>query len=122
MLEAAGVVAATTNSTTTTHTVATVAEVAAQAPAANSTSLSGIVPAIQNFANSFSVNISAVMLSLDTATIDIGRAVVVFLVIAGIVLWFTRVNRRLGKEFLAGGILIAFFVTYVVPFLMSIRD
>jgi hypothetical protein len=118
MLEAAAAVAATNS---TTHTVATVAEVAAQAPAANSTSLSGIVPAIQNFASSFAVNVGAVMLSLDSAAIDVGRAVVVFLVIAGIVLWFTRVNKRLGKEFVVGGILIAFFVTYVVPFLMSLN-
>jgi len=119
MLEVAAVVTATNS---TTHTVATVAEVAAQAPAANSTSLSGLVPAITGFANSFAVNMSAVMLSLDSAVIDVGKAAVVFLVIAGIVLWFTRINKRLGKELLVGGVLMAFFVTYVVPFLMSISS
>ncbi len=93
----------------------------ASPPAANTTALSGVVPAIQNFANAFAVNMAAVTLSMDNAVIEIGQAAVVFLVIAGIVLWFTRVNKHLGKELLEGGIVIGLFIEFGVPVLMSIH-
>ena len=98
------------------------AQLASASPAAaNSTALSGIVPAIQNFANSFAANVNVVTLTLDNATVDIGKAAVVFLVIVGVLLWFSRVNKRLGKDLLAGGIIIGFFIEFVVPLLMSIH-
>src|ERR1700730_10797035 len=99
--------------------VTTTAMAAGQAsPMSNSTSLSGIIPAIQGFAASFSANVGVVMVSLDNAAIDIGTAAVVFLIIAGVILWFTRVNKHLGKELVEGGILIALFIRFAVPYLM----
>jgi hypothetical protein len=103
-------------STTTTAVVA-----GAVQPVSNSTSLSGIIPAIQNFATGFAANASVVTLTMDNAAIDIGKAAVVFLVIAGVLLWFTRVNKHLGKELVEGGIFIGIFIEFVVPFLMSIH-
>ena len=49
------------------------------------------------------------------------EAAVVFLVIAGVLLWFSRVNKRLGKELLEGGVIIGLFIEFVVPVLMSIH-
>ncbi|MDA4118143.1 MAG: hypothetical protein OK455_07350 [Thaumarchaeota archaeon] len=103
-------------STTTTAVAA-----GAVQPVSNSTSLSGIIPAIQNFATGFAANASVVTLTMDNAAIDIGKAAVVFLVIAGVLLWFTRVNKHLGKELVEGGIFIGIFIEFVVPFLMSIH-
>jgi len=97
------------------------AQLAPAAPAANSTTLAGVVPAIQSFANGFAANMSVVTLTLDNATVDIGKAAVVFLIIAGVMLWFTRVNKHLGKELLEGGIFIGLFIEFGVPFLMSIH-
>jgi hypothetical protein len=94
---------------------------ASPAVAANSTSVSGIVPAIQGFVSGFATNASAVTLSMDNAAIDLGKAAVVFLVIAGVLLWFTRVNKHLGKDLVEGGIFIGLFIEFVVPFLMSIH-
>jgi hypothetical protein len=107
----------------TTTAAAGPAQLASSSPAAaaNSTALAGIVPWIQNFASGFAANASVVTLSLDNATIDIGKAAVVFLVIAGVLLWFSRANRRLGKELVQGGIFIGIFIEFVVPFLMSIH-
>jgi hypothetical protein len=100
-----------------------VAAVPAQlAPAAaNSTVASGIVPAIQNFASGFATNMTAVTLTMDNAAIDIGKAAVIFLVIAGVLLWFSHVNKHLGKELLEGGIIIGLFIEFGVPVLMSIH-
>ena len=97
-------------------------QLASAAPAVvNSTAASGIVPWIQNFANGFAANMSVVTLTMDNAAIDIGKAAVVFLVIAGVLLWFTRVNKHLGKELLQGGVIIGLFIEFVVPILMSIH-
>jgi hypothetical protein len=105
----------------TTTTVASTLAKLAPAPGANSTAISGIVPAIQNFASGFATNMNLVTLTLDNAAVDIGKAAVVFLVIVGVILWFTRVNKRLGKDLLAGGILIGLFIEFGVPVLMSIH-
>ena len=105
----------------TTTVTAAPAKLAPAPSAANSTALSGFVPAIQNFASGFATNMSAVTLTMDSAAIDVGKAAVVFLVIAGILLWFTRVNKHLGKELLKGGILIGLFIEFGVPVLMSIH-
>jgi hypothetical protein len=105
----------------TTTSVASAPAKLAPAPGANSTAISGLVPAIQNFASGFATNMSAVTLTMDNAAVDIGKAAVIFLVIAGVILWFTRVNRRLGKELLSGGILIGLFIEFGVPVLMSIH-
>lgn len=102
-------------------TAAPAQPVSASPAASNSTSLSGVVPAIQSFANGFATNMSVVTLTMDNAAVDIGKAAVVFLVIAGVLLWFSRVNKHLGKELLEGGILIGLFIEFVVPVLMSIH-
>jgi len=94
---------------------------ASPAAAANATSLSGVVPAIQNFASGFATNMSVVTLTMDNAAIDIGKAAVVFLVIAGVLLWFSRVNKHLGKELVEGGVIIGLFIEFAVPVLMSIH-
>jgi hypothetical protein len=94
---------------------------ASNAATTNSTGAPGLVPAIQGFANGFATNMTAVTLTLDNAAVDIGKAAVIFLVIAGVLLWFSRVNKRLGKELLEGGILIGLFIEFGVPFLMSIH-
>jgi hypothetical protein len=97
-------------------------QVASAAPAVvNSTADSGVVPAIQGFANGFAANMSVVTLTLDNAAIDIGKAAVVFLIITGVLLWFSRVNKHLGKELLEGGIIIGLFIEFAVPVLMSIH-
>jgi hypothetical protein len=111
---------AAANATTTTVAAAP-AKLAPVPSATNSTDISGFVPAIQNFASGFATNMSAVTLTMDSAAIDIGKAAVVFLVIAGILLWFTKVNKHLGKDLLKGGILIGLFIEFGVPVLMSIH-
>ncbi len=107
---------------TTTAIASVPANLASPSPAlANSTAVSGIIPAIQNFASGFATNMSAVTLTFDNAAIDIGKAAVVFLVISGVLLWFSRVNKHLGKELVEGGVIIGLFIEFAVPILMSIH-
>ena len=106
---------------TRTASAFTAVNLAPATPAvANSTAVVGIVPWIQGFASSFAANASVVTLTMDDAAISIGKAAVVFLVIAG-VFWFTRINKHLGKELVQGGIIIGIFIEFIVPILMSIH-
>jgi hypothetical protein len=115
----------TTVTATVTAAAAAAAGVAGAGPLAplstNSTTASGFVPAFQGWAGTFATDASAVLLSLDNAAVDVGKAAVIFLIIAGALLWFGRVNRRLGKDLVEGGILVAIFITFVVPFLMTLH-
>ncbi len=90
------------------------------APSLNSTA-SSIVPALQGWVTAFAANTVAVTSTLDNAALDIGKAAVVFLVIAGVVLWFSRVNKHLGKELVEGGVIIGLFIEFVVPILLTIH-
>jgi len=90
------------------------------APPSNSTA-AGLVPSLQGWVTAFAANAAAVTSTMDNAAIDIGKAAVVFLVIAGVVLWFSRVNKHLGKELLEGGVIIGLFIEFGVPLLMSIH-
>jgi hypothetical protein len=110
---------AVSNATTTATT--TPVQLDPASAATNATSTPGLVPTLQGWVSSFAVNASAVTLTMDNAAIDIGKAAVVFLVIAGVVLWFTHVNKHLGKELLEGGIVIGLFIEFGVPVLMSIH-
>jgi hypothetical protein len=113
---------AAANATTTAVTTTPAGlDPASSAAAANATALSGVVPAIQNFASGFATNMSVVTLTMDNAAIDIGKAAVVFLIIVGVLLWFSRVNKRLGKELVEGGVIIGLFIEFAVPVLMSIH-
>jgi hypothetical protein len=90
-------------------------------PAATNSTSAGLVPTVQGWVSSFAVNASAVTLTMDNAAIDIAKAAVVFLIIAGVILWFTHVNKHMGKELLEGGIIIGLFLEFVVPLLMSLH-
>lgn len=90
-------------------------------PPSNSTGVSALVPTIQGWVNSFAVNAAVVTSTMDNAALDIGKAAFVFLVIAGVLLWFSHVDRRLGKELFKGGVVIGLFIEFVVPFLLTIH-
>jgi len=69
----------------------------------NSTQLAQFVPAVQQYANSVSCNVTVVLLTVTDTVLQIGEAAVVFLIIAGTLLYLSRLNKRLGKELLEGG-------------------
>lgn len=88
--------------------------------AANQT-LPSNVSSIQGFANTFAAGTASLIATLDGAAVDIGRAAFIFLIIAGVLLWFSRVNKHLGKELVEGGVIIALFIEFVVPILPTIK-
>ena len=115
------VLAAVFNATATSSTVNATARLDPAVPSTNSTAPQPLIPAMQGWVSSFATNATAFTTTLDKAVIDIAGAAVIFLVITGVFLWFSRINRRLGKDLLEGGILIGLFLEFGVPFLLSLH-
>jgi len=60
--------------------------------------------------------------TIDNTAVDVGKAAVIFLVISGVILWMSTVVKHLGKQLVKGGIVIGFFIGFVVPSLMSMHS
>ncbi len=93
------------------------AAASAQAP----TSTNGFQPItyIQQLGGYVASNINLAMASVDNSLILIAKSAFVFLIILGVLLYYSRVGKRLGKELLEGGIIIGLFLAFGVPYLQT---
>ena len=71
--------------------------------------------AIQQFANQFATETAAVLTTINTAVIDIARVAYVTCLLVGILLYYTHLGRRLGKDLIFGGVALVVLTEYVVP-------
>ena len=58
-------------------------------------------------------------MAIDGAVINITRVAYITVLILGVFLYFTRLNRRLGRDLIAGGIILAILSEYVFPVLVA---
>ncbi len=70
---------------------------------------------IQQIAQKFTVIASQVLSAIDTAAISISRGAYFSLILLGILLYSTHLARRLGKDFIRGGVALAVLVEVVLP-------
>jgi len=71
--------------------------------------------AIQQFASQFATGTAAVLTSVNTAVVDIARVAYVTCLLVGVLLYFTHLGRRLGKDLIMGGVLLVVITEYVIP-------
>jgi hypothetical protein len=57
---------------------------------------------------------------VDTTAIDLMRIAYVSLLVVGILLYYSHVAQRLGKDLIKGGIALAIISEFVVPWLVKI--
>ena len=62
------------------------------------------VSAIQQFASQFATGTATVLSSINSAVIDIARVAYVTCLLVGVLLYFTHLGRRLGKDLIVGGV------------------
>jgi hypothetical protein len=74
---------------------------------------------IQNLANRFSHLASTVLATINTTVIDLSRITYTTLILVGIFLYFTHVERRLGKDLIKGGIILAFLAEFIFPLVVG---
>jgi hypothetical protein len=75
---------------------------------------------IQSLAQQFTSLMSVVLTTIDTTVIQIARLAYVSVLLLGVLLYFTRVERRLGKDLIKGGVILAILSEFVFPLLVKV--
>jgi hypothetical protein len=75
---------------------------------------------IQQFAQQFSSTVSFLLSTLDSTVVDLSRIAYVSLLMLGLLLYFTHVERRLGKDLIKGGVALAILSEFVFPVLSKV--
>ena len=78
-----------------------------------------IAATLQQLASEFSAGATQLLVAIDGTVINITRVAYITVLILGVFLYFTRLNRRLGRDLIAGGIILAILSEYVFPVLVS---
>jgi len=95
----------------------------AAAAAGNSTALQPVGGGLQLLSNVqgaetfVASTLNALLISLENFAISVGKEAVIFLIIVGVLLHFTRLSTLLGKRLIEGGVIIGVFIAFVVPYL-----
>jgi hypothetical protein len=81
---------------------------------------SGAENLIQQLAQQFSSTLTALLATVDSTVIDIARVAYVTLLLLGILLYYTHVANRLGKDLIKGGVALAVISEFVFPWLVKL--
>jgi len=72
---------------------------------------------IQNLAQQFTSVATLLLTSLNSVVIDVSRLAYISVLLIGLLLYFTHVDRRHGKDFITGGVVLAVLSEFVFPWL-----
>ena len=75
---------------------------------------------IQQLAQQFASMVSMLLTTVDSTVIDLARMAYVSLLMVGLLLYFTHIERRLGKDLIKGGVALAVLSEFVFPVLTKL--
>jgi hypothetical protein len=75
---------------------------------------------IQQFAQQFTSAVTMLLATVDSTVVDVSRVAYVSLVMVGVLLYYTHIERRLGKDLIKGGVALAIISEFVFPALTRI--
>jgi hypothetical protein len=75
---------------------------------------------IQQFAQQFSATATFLLTTIDGTVVDITRVAYITILMVGVLLYFTHVATRLGKDLIKGGVALAIIVEFVFPWLVKL--
>lgn len=73
------------------------------------------VGVIQQMAEKFTAMATQALSAVNTTVIDVSRAAYVSVLLLGVLLYFTHLEKRLGKDLIKGGIILAVLAEFVLP-------
>jgi len=82
------------------------------------TSSSSFSSVLNQLANEFNTAANQLLTVIDGTVIDVTRVAYITVLLLGLFLYFTRVQRRLGKDLITGGIALAVLSEFVFPALV----
>jgi len=75
---------------------------------------------IQQLAQQFSSTVTVILATVDATVVDLSRVAYVSLLMIGLLLYFTHVERRLGKDLIKGGVALALLSEFVFPMIAKL--
>lgn len=75
---------------------------------------------IQQLAKQFTATMTVLLTTVDSTVVDLTRIAYVTLLMIGVLLYFSHVERRLGKDLIKGGIALAIISEFVFPVLTKL--
>lgn len=75
---------------------------------------------IQQLAQQFTSVMNVVLTTVDSTVIDVARLAYVSVLLIGLLLYFTHVERRLGKDLIKGGVVLAVLSEFVFPAIVRV--
>lgn len=75
---------------------------------------------LQQLTNQFATATTQLLTAVDTATIEITRVAYVTALLIGVLLYFTRIHRRLGRDLITGGIILAILSEFLLPLITKL--
>lgn len=75
---------------------------------------------IQQFAQQFTSAVTLLLATVDSTVLDLSRIAYVSLVMVGLLLYYTHMERRLGKDLIKGGVALALLSEFVFPVLTKL--
>jgi hypothetical protein len=70
---------------------------------------------LQQFSNEITTDIGDILATVDSTVLDITRMAYVTILLLGVFLYFTHLNKRFGRELITGGIILAILSELVFP-------
>ena len=64
---------------------------------------------------------AALLAVITKAAVTIGQVAFTTLIVVGVLLWFSRINKHLGKGLVEGGIVIFLFIEFFLPWLKTLH-
>ena len=69
----------------------------------------------QQLAQQFVSMLSTVLAAINSTVIEIARLAYISILLVGLLLYFTRVEKRVGKDLIRGGVILAVLSEFVFP-------
>jgi hypothetical protein len=75
---------------------------------------------VQHLASVFSSGTLQLLLAMDGTVIDVTRVAYFTVLLVGVFVYFARINRRLGRELMIGGMALAILSEFVFPAVVTV--
>jgi len=75
---------------------------------------------IQQLAQQFVAIMTTLLAAVDTTVLEIARLAYITVLMVGLLLYYTHIERRLGRDLIKGGVVLAVLAELVFPYLTKL--
>jgi len=75
---------------------------------------------IQQMAQQFVTVMTTLLMTINSTVIEISRLAYISVLLVGVLLWATHLDKRLGKDLIKGGVILAVLAEFIFPQLTKV--